>query len=239
MPMETTTYKSFETVHVPDLTGTDGESAKMILVNNGLVPVIAEEYSNYMQTGLVTRTEPVGFTEVERGTRVTVYISRGLSKYFATNAQVSADVLDTMFGDNDKVYVNVNSIYVEENVLHVIYNIGFKEYRNDYNHSFDTYPGSITYYFKYSDISVNIDGNLFTPIAFGEAIDTYVKRNRRTDPIKYDEIHLQIPLNDSVSRNPNQINVTYTAQVHLDNQYDNYTSDHSYRSTFRIQNITW
>ena len=62
---------------VPDLYGTDESSAKIILANNLLIPNVSYVYDIYAEKGKVVDTEPQAGTEVERNSKVVLYVSKG------------------------------------------------------------------------------------------------------------------------------------------------------------------
>lgn len=76
-----------EEVVVPDVTGCDEETAKTILLNQGLIPVISEEpkYSDVVQYGMVCETNPAINSNVAKNTKVNIYKSRGVQTYSLTS----------------------------------------------------------------------------------------------------------------------------------------------------------
>ena len=64
-------------VEVPDETGKDANDAFADLRNAGLNPVQANEPSSSVDQGKVTRTDPKPGTQVDQGSRVTVFVSTG------------------------------------------------------------------------------------------------------------------------------------------------------------------
>ena len=46
-------------IEIPDVTGTDIDTAKTVVTDNRLIPIVSEEYSNSIDEGIVIRTYPV------------------------------------------------------------------------------------------------------------------------------------------------------------------------------------
>lgn len=61
---------------VPNILGTDIDSAKQVLTALGLIPIVIEEYSEYSE-GKVFSTIPKADTVIEKGSPVTVKLSKG------------------------------------------------------------------------------------------------------------------------------------------------------------------
>lgn len=72
-------------VKIPDIIGTDLESAKTIVLNMGLVPIIEEGFSNEFLKGKVMACEPEVGTTLEKGSSVTITVSKGSYSYVATS----------------------------------------------------------------------------------------------------------------------------------------------------------
>lgn len=64
-------------IAIPDVSGTDEAVAKNILSYNGIIPAIVYEYSDTVEKGYVTKTEPAIGTRVQPNSKITVYISQG------------------------------------------------------------------------------------------------------------------------------------------------------------------
>lgn len=70
-------------VSIPDLVNVDEASAKTSLANKDLLPVVEYEYSNSIPKGNVVRTSPSIGTEVEKDTKITIYVSLGPKDIYA------------------------------------------------------------------------------------------------------------------------------------------------------------
>lgn len=225
-------HRAFEMVHVPDLSGTDAESAKTILVNCGLVPVIQEEFSNFISQGLVTRSEPGAFAEVERGTRVTIYVSRGLSQIKASNFRYNwMNKVDNYA----PAAVKVEQIFVEEDMLYLDFNFRMEYYESSYRSPVD-YD---RWYLYFDSFSVNIEGNTIAATAMGDAANGFVEHS--DESLVY-SMRLQIPLNAYTPHTPSSVEVfckIHTKQVYCNgigrNGEGGYTCDYK----FSANNITW
>ena len=66
-------------VRVPDLIGVDESSAKQILLSKGLIPVVEYEHNSSVREGDVIRISPDANLEIEKDSRVTLYVSLGTS----------------------------------------------------------------------------------------------------------------------------------------------------------------
>ncbi len=66
-------------IEIPDVTGADIDTAKTVITDNRLIPIVSEEYSNSIDEGTVIRTYPVKGEEVEQNTQVKIYVSKGPS----------------------------------------------------------------------------------------------------------------------------------------------------------------
>jgi len=73
----TATTTTTSLISVPDISGVNESSAETILINNSLIPVIEYLYSNSVDEELVIRTDPEAFEEVDKDTRITLYVSKG------------------------------------------------------------------------------------------------------------------------------------------------------------------
>jgi serine/threonine-protein kinase len=62
---------------IPELQGAVPDEAKADLEEMGLVVTLAEEFSDDVEEGLVTRTDPAANTEVPKGSPITLYVSKG------------------------------------------------------------------------------------------------------------------------------------------------------------------
>lgn len=74
---ETIALNTETKVKVPNVVGSDVDSAKQILINKSLIPVVTSEYSEFEDEGNVIRTEPSGGTEVAPESRITIVKSAG------------------------------------------------------------------------------------------------------------------------------------------------------------------
>lgn len=101
-------------VKLPDLGGSDLSSAKILITNLGLVPVVSEEYSDEVEPELVIGTDPVAGSEVDPSSQVTILISKGPKLVTSANSTMSWTYVS--YGE-DKW--NFASPYIEDGKLHV------------------------------------------------------------------------------------------------------------------------
>lgn len=99
---------------VPDLAGSDLDSAKVLLTNLGLVPIVTEEYSDDVAEDSVIGTEPNAGIEVEQSAQVTILISKGPKLVYSADSQLSWTYVS--YGEDDW---NFESPYIDEGMLHV------------------------------------------------------------------------------------------------------------------------
>ncbi|HEL2057926.1 TPA: Stk1 family PASTA domain-containing Ser/Thr kinase [Streptococcus suis] len=67
-----------EAVNIPDLVGKDAETAQAELENLGFEVVLKEDYSDTVSAGKVIKTSPNANTSHQKGTTVTVTVSKGV-----------------------------------------------------------------------------------------------------------------------------------------------------------------
>ncbi|NQG97363.1 Stk1 family PASTA domain-containing Ser/Thr kinase [Streptococcus suis] len=67
-----------EAINIPDLVGKDAETAQAELENLGFEVVIKEDYSDTVSAGKVIKTSPNANTSHQKGTTVTVTVSKGV-----------------------------------------------------------------------------------------------------------------------------------------------------------------
>ena len=217
---------------MPDLTGTDADSAKTILVNCGLVPVMAEEFSDYLEQGLVTRSEPIAFAEVEPGSRVTVSVSRGLSQIKASNFRYNR----LNKADNyAPASVQVEQIFVEEDMLYLDFNFRMEYYTSQYISPI--YHDQ--WYLFFDNFTVNIEGNTIAANAMGDAANGFVEHSNEN--VVY-RMRLQIPLNTNMPHRPSSIEVfckIHTKQVYPNGIGGSTEGGYTYDYKFSAYNITW
>ena len=101
-------------IKVPDLAGSDLDSAKILLTNLGLVPVVTEEYSDEVEVDFVIGTEPAAGEGVDPSSKVTVVLSNGPSLVTAADSTMSWTYVS--YGEDEW---NFESPYIEEGKLHV------------------------------------------------------------------------------------------------------------------------
>ncbi|MBL6537564.1 Stk1 family PASTA domain-containing Ser/Thr kinase [Streptococcus suis] len=67
-----------EAINIPDLVGKDAETAQAELENLGFEVVLKEDYSDTVSAGKVIKTSPNANTSHQKGTTVTVIVSKGV-----------------------------------------------------------------------------------------------------------------------------------------------------------------
>jgi hypothetical protein len=101
-------------VKVPDLSGSDLESAKTLLTDMGLVPLVSEEYSDDVEPNLVVGTDPIAGESLEPSSKVTILVSKGPSLVVSSDSTMEWTYVS--YGEDDW---NFESPYIENGQLHV------------------------------------------------------------------------------------------------------------------------
>ena len=99
---------------IPDISGSDLDSAKTILTNLGFVPTVQESYSDDVEAELVIKTKPAFGREVEPNSKVTIIVSKGPKTILSSDSQLSWTYVS--YGEDDW---NFESPYIEDGKLHV------------------------------------------------------------------------------------------------------------------------
>lgn len=66
------------TIIVPDIRETEEQTGENVLSSIGLVPLVIEEFSDVIEQGKIIRTDPKEKTEVDSGSKVTMFVSQGM-----------------------------------------------------------------------------------------------------------------------------------------------------------------
>jgi serine/threonine-protein kinase len=75
-----------EQVEVPDVTGLTRDSAEQLLTEAGLEPAVVETESEKPENEVISQNPAAG-TEVDRNSRVTITVSKGIEKVGVPNVQ--------------------------------------------------------------------------------------------------------------------------------------------------------
>lgn len=92
--VEVTLSKGGKVVLVPDVTKSTIDAAKIQIEQKGLVFEMVEEFSNDVPSGDIVRQEPKVNEEVAAGSKVTVYVSKGLESGLVVVPNVIGDKED-------------------------------------------------------------------------------------------------------------------------------------------------
>lgn len=114
---ETTTVKSVqeETVIVPSVVGTDEDTAKTVMLNNGFIPTVEEEFSDTVELGKVTRTSIEANQSVPKNSPIVIYVSKGGANFKPTSMKWSWTNCGTKY--DDKWTIDQYSCMITDNVL--------------------------------------------------------------------------------------------------------------------------
>lgn len=86
-------------VKLPDVSDTDLDSAKAVLINKGFLITIKEKYSDTVPKGNVIGTEPEGGTMLEENSKIVLLVSKGPSLIDSKNSTISWYPLDSKSPD--------------------------------------------------------------------------------------------------------------------------------------------
>ena len=106
--------------NVPDLSGSDSESAKTVIATLGLVPVLEERHSETVEAGMVVTTKPAAGESAPAGSQVSIVVSKGPKRITSEDASAGWDDIRT---DGDW---NYDAPYIEDgNLFLEIFDVGF------------------------------------------------------------------------------------------------------------------
>jgi hypothetical protein len=101
-------------IKVPDLAGSDLDSAKILLTNLGLVPIVTEEYSDDVAEDAVIGTEPNAGFDADPSAQVTILISKGPKLVYSANSTMQWTYVS--YGEDEWQFENP---YIEDGKLHI------------------------------------------------------------------------------------------------------------------------
>lgn len=99
---------------IPNVLGTDEETAKTILINHGFIPVVEYGYSDTADIGTVFYMEPRANSSAKRNSSVSITVSRGSSN--AKVWHIRADDLEEGFEDDwdiQRIYIANGQLCVD------------------------------------------------------------------------------------------------------------------------------
>ena len=100
-----------QSINVPDVIGTDIETAKNVVSSVGLVPKVEYENNDSIDRGLVIDVK--SNSVLHPGDSITLIVSNGASKYVSKNSTFSAS-------HNTLVDLHFYDPYIEDNTLYII-----------------------------------------------------------------------------------------------------------------------
>ena len=233
-----------DTVLVPDLTGCDEESAKMLLINAGLVPVFNECYDDETAYGMVAYTEPAGLTEVTKGTSVAVYVSMGSNYSYAATWTANYIPPFDAKGYNEGTYVNVENVRKVADSL--IFNVSFAFTGHDY---FDNgvRGDHNSFEFKFPNTAtVRIDNQAEIATLTGDCVENYYCNYNAADNTYYAyNMEVSVPLDNIENKYPINIEIDVPIsekQVYTDMLNHNgimQENFYNHATTIYIHDIVW
>jgi len=76
-------------VAIPDVIGADESTAKTILTDNGIVPIVEYDYNQNFAEGIVYKMQPQVNSKVEKNSKVTISVSKGKELIYSTDSVLS------------------------------------------------------------------------------------------------------------------------------------------------------
>lgn len=111
-------------VKLPDVSGTDFDSAKAVLISKGFLITVEEDYSDSVKEGDVIGTNPKGGTMLEENSKVVLIVSKGPSLVECKDATISWYHIDSSSPDEwnfggpfiyqDKLYIQCETVFGTE-----------------------------------------------------------------------------------------------------------------------------
>lgn len=101
-------------VAIPDVAGSDLETAKSVVSALGLVPTVDEEYSEFVESGLIIRTNPKKGELLSEGTKLELIVSKGRMRIDSKNATL--EWTNLTYGQDKWEFM---APYIEENTLNI------------------------------------------------------------------------------------------------------------------------
>lgn len=131
-----TTPTTTSLISVPDISGVNESAAETVIINTSLIPVIEYQYSKSVDEGLVIRTDPEAFEEVNKDMRITLYVSKGKWPpiIYSVSSHIQWDNVLGSSGDDYSFYSPEISYGMIEIEITVIYNSSYSmEWIDDNN----------------------------------------------------------------------------------------------------------
>ena len=130
-------------VTIPDIAETDEATAKNVLSSSGFIPTVKYEYNDNVEEGLVIKTEPAIGENVEKNSKVIIYVSKGPSYLQAKDSRIEWYHLD---GGTDDWHFYTP--YIRNGVLYInCYDVAFGrsvEWRDQYDKGYIIGIASVT-----------------------------------------------------------------------------------------------
>lgn len=110
-----------ELINIPDILGTDEDTAKNLISSVGLIPQLTYEYDDYADVGTVITTTPSINNQVSKNTKVTIIVSKGPSYVEANDSRIRW--FNVAEGED---YWEFSTPYINEETLYIdCYNVKF------------------------------------------------------------------------------------------------------------------
>jgi len=180
-------------ITIPNVADVDKSTAKTILTNKGLIPIIQYEYDNLVELGNVTRTSPEIGSTVKEDSVVTIFISKGPQKVVSKSSTIEWYNISSVADDwsFDAPYIYNGSLTIACYVKFAL-PVKWKDPNNS-GHGFGT-------------ASINEISGKTVPIKI-----TYAKKSVNAYDMSY--LALIVPLADLDNKKPSTIYAKLTAFV--------------------------
>lgn len=124
-----------DAVVVPDVKNVDEADAKNVLSSMGLIPVVTYAYDDATEAGAVISSSPKAGESAEKGTKVTLSVSKGPKTAYASNSYMNWTYIGSEKDDWE-----FNHPYIEDGVLYIqVTKLTFgtdMEWRDRYNNGY-------------------------------------------------------------------------------------------------------
>jgi hypothetical protein len=165
---------SNSSIVIPDISLVDESTAKTLLAQKTLIPNVQYEFSDSIEKGLVIKSNPEIGATAKPDQKVTIFISKGPSKIYATNSNVSWE-------DSRDKFQYFKDPFIEDGYF--ILDVELKFYKQFELKDFDSNGGG------YGRASITDTFDKVVPLE----IET---SDKVLDPKDFEQLRIKIPVND-------------------------------------------
>jgi hypothetical protein len=180
---------------IPDISLVDENTAKTLLAQKTLIPNVEYEFSDSIEKGLVVKSNPEIGATAKPDEKVTIYISKGPKKIYATNSNVSWE-------DSRDKFQYFKDPFIEDGYF--ILDVELKFYKQYELKDFDSNGGG------YGRASISD--------TFDKVVPLQIETNDKVlDPKDFEQLRIKIPVNDLDVQKPTTL---YFQLYFKDKTYD-------------------